>query len=81
MNDRNVHDEVEAKDAEMLKQQELGREEMEADEDDDGLSAYDRADADSFPASDPPEAAEAETPDDIDRAASAGITGVRPHDD
>lgn len=76
MSDRDVRKEVEAKDAEMLRQQERAVE-----DDRDRLFGYDKTDADSFPASDPPEAASGETPEDVDEAASAAITGVRPHDE
>lgn len=58
MNNRDVRKEVEAKDAEMLRQQER------APKDDDELHGYDKTAADSFPASDPPEATQAQTPDD-----------------
>jgi hypothetical protein len=51
MNDRDIRNELEAKAAEMLRQQEL------APKDDDGLDGYDKTIADSFPASDPPELA------------------------
>ena len=78
MSDRDVREEVEKKDAEMLRQQELGEKD---DVGDDGLYGYDKTDADSFPASDPPSAEQPETPEEIDEAASASITGVRPHDD
>jgi len=60
MNDREIKRERERKDAEMLRQQERGG------ESDDQLHGHDKAEADSFPASDPP-------------AASTAITGVRPN--
>lgn len=72
MSDRDIRREVEEKDAEMLRQEER------APTIDDELEGYDKADADSFPASDPPAAAEAETPEDVDEAASAAFTGVDP---
>ena len=60
MNDRDeIQKERERKDAEMHRQEQLGEDA------DDQLHGYDKADADSFPASDPP-------------AASTNITGVIP---
>ena len=57
MSDRDISDELQNKNAEMFRQQELGT------KSDDRLEGYDKAEADSFPASDPP-------------AKSEGIIGV-----
>lgn len=46
--DESIRKEVEKKNAEMLRQQEQGK------KSDDRLHGYDKTDADSFPASDPP---------------------------
>lgn len=48
MSDRDIRKEVQRKDAEMLRQQERGEDAN------DRLHGYDKTDADSFPASDPP---------------------------
>jgi hypothetical protein len=48
MSDRDIHEELERKDAENLRQQERGADSNER------LHGYDKTDADSFPASDPP---------------------------
>ncbi len=60
MNDRDIRRELDTKDAEMLRQQER------AAESNDRLRGYDKTDADSFPASDPPSSMASETPDDDD---------------
>ncbi|MBV8639467.1 MAG: hypothetical protein JO322_15425 [Candidatus Eremiobacteraeota bacterium] len=75
MKDRDIREELEETDAEMLRQEERGPTA------DDELEGYDKTDADSFPASDPPEAMEAQTPDDVGEAAGAALTGIRPRED
>ena len=74
MSDDDLRKEREKKDAEMHRQEQLGGEQN------DRLRGYDKTDADSFPASDPPSTLPEQTPEKIDQAASAGITGVRPNE-
>lgn len=59
MSDRDdIKKELETKDAEMLRQQERAAESQ------DRLHGYDKTDADSFPASDPPSSMASQTPGD-----------------
>ena len=71
MSDRDIQKERERKDAEMQRQEERGGDAN------DRLRGYDKTNADSFPASDPPPVTPPTT-EDADQAGSAGITGVRP---
>ena len=57
MSDRDIRKELQNKDAEMLRQQERGADSKER------LHGYDKTEADSFPASDPPSAAQPKKPD------------------
>ncbi len=58
MSDRDIRKELHTKDAEMFRQQERAADSNER------LHGYDKTDADSFPASDPPAATPAQKPTD-----------------
>ncbi len=75
MSDRDIRKELETKDAEMFRQQERAADTNER------LHGYDKTEADSFPASDPPAAMTPQKPDDADRAAGAASTGVRKNEE
>ncbi len=64
MSDRDIRKELNTKDAEMFRQQERAADSNER------LHGYDKTDADSFPASDPPSSMASQTPDDVDPAAT-----------
>lgn len=69
MSDRDIRKERQTKDDEMLRQQERAAESNER------LHGYDKTDADSFPASDPPPSTVVPMQQDADRAARASKTG------